>query len=131
MTTPKPEKRFNLAKKSSIAVLAMVFALVVVHGIYPYIHGPSIAISGISNGITVTNPAITISGTALYTKELSVSGRSLPLSTSGTFDETILLHPGYNVISVVGSDRFGKTSSRDYAVVLKDSPANNVAINMK
>lgn len=129
MSPSKPEKTFRLVKKVSLAILVLGFALFVGRGIYPYIHGPSLTIHGISNGSTLTDPMIHISGTALYTKQLLVSGRSLALATDGSFDETILLHPGYNTISVIGQDQFGKTSSKTYALVVKDTSATNVAIN--
>ena len=129
MSPSKPEKTFSLVKKASLAILVLGFALFIGRGIYPYIHGPSITIQGLSNGATLTDPMIHISGIALYTKQLSVSGRSLALATDGSFNETILLHPGYNTISVIGQDQFGKTSSKTYAVVVKDDSVTNVAMN--
>ncbi len=129
MSPSKPEKTFRLIKKASLAILVLGFALFIGRGIYPYIHGPSITVSGITNGATLTDPMIHISGTVLYTKQLLVSGRSLALATDGTFDETILLHPGYNTISVIGQDQFGKTSSKTYELVVKDDSVTNVAMN--
>jgi hypothetical protein len=128
MSPSKPEKTFGILKKASLAILVLGFAMFVGRGVYPYIHGPNIIIDTISNGATLTDPMVRISGTALYTKQLLVSGRSLALATDGSFDETILLHPGYNTISVIGQDQFGKTSSKTYALVVKDDSVTNVAM---
>ena len=128
MSPVKPEKRLNVIKKTALAIVVFAFVLFVGRGLYPYVHGPSISVNSISNGAVVTDPAIRISGTATHTKELLVGGRSLALSTDGSFDETILLHPGYNIISIIGTDRFGKSASRDYAIVLNDQPDSNVAM---
>ncbi|MDB4984172.1 MAG: Polymorphic outer membrane protein [Patescibacteria group bacterium] len=128
MTVSKPEKTSKLIKKLSLVITIAAFVVFVGRGLYPYVHGPSISVRTLTDGAVLSDPAVTISGKALYTKDLSVSGRSLTLATDGSFDETILLHPGYNVISIIGHDRFGKTSSKTYALVLKDPSDQSVAV---
>jgi hypothetical protein len=88
--------------------------------IYPVVHGPEIFVSTLINGGSVTEPLVRISGIAAFTQDLIVNGKDLSLSPNGSFDEKFLLNPGYNVIHIDGTDRFGKITHKTYTLVLLD-----------
>lgn len=91
--------------------------------VYPIVHGPAIDLSTLSDGGTVTEPMVRISGIAKYTRDLVINGNALPLSPDGSFDEKLVLNPGYNLISVAARDQFGTATRRDYSIILKEAPA--------
>ena len=98
--------------------------------VYPIIHGPAITVATLINGGSVSDPMVRISGNAAFTQELVVNGKTLNLAPDGTFDEKLVLNPGYNLITLQGSDRFGKTNSTTYAVVLTEkTPPATLTMN--
>ncbi len=90
--------------------------------IYPIIHGPALELATLTDGGTVTEPMMRISGSAKYTRNLVINGNVLPLSPDGSFNDKIVLNPGYNLISVAAHDQFGTATRHDYSVILKESP---------
>ena len=55
---------------------------------------------------------VTLSGTALHSKQITINGEPTSLDSNGTFSEPVALLPGYNVITVASVDAFGKTKTR-------------------
>lgn len=125
----KSENNSKRLQKIALCTAAVLFSLFVMRGLYPIFHGPKITLSRLPNGSSLTDPVIQIKGVALYAKDLAVDGRSLPLSKDGRFEETVVLHPGYNVIAIVGLDKYGKRSVSNYSFVLREPDA--VAIKYK
>ena len=116
----KKEKIVGYAAKGFLGVIGIAVLGFVGMKVYPMAHGPLISFRSMKDGGSVTNPMIQVSGTALYTKDLVVNGNSLALSPDGSFDEKLVLNPGYNVISVTARDQFGTTSRHDYSVMLNE-----------
>lgn len=88
--------------------------------VYPLIHGPSLEFTTLTQGMHVDEPLIRIAGIARHTQELIVNGVALPLSPTGDFDEKLLMNPGYNIITVLALDRFGKHTTQTYTVFLAE-----------
>lgn len=118
------EKFIAYTQKSLVGILVLGICGFVGMKIYPLVHGPMINMTSISNGISVTDPMIRISGVAEHTQELVVNGNTIPLSPNGSFSDNLVLNQGYNIISMQAKDQFGKISSRDYAIVLKETPSS-------
>lgn len=118
------EKFIAYAKKGLVGIIVLGICGFVGMKIYPLVHGPMINMTSISNGISVTDPMIRLSGIAEHTQELVVNGNTIPLSPNGSFGDNIVLNQGYNVINMQAKDQFGKISSRDYAIVLKEAPSS-------
>ncbi len=57
---------------------------------------------------------VTFEGVAQSAQRATVNGRILPLSPKGEFRETLLKQPGYSIITLVATDRFGKTTKKTY-----------------
>lgn len=131
MQKTKSEKNKSLIQKSTLGLFALFVVGFVGMKLYPIVHGPTIDISTISDGASVTDAMIRISGTASFTQDLIVNGKSLALSPNGSFDEKLVLNPGYNVITVQGSDRFGKKTDQTYAMVLTEAtPPPTLTMNV-
>lgn len=88
--------------------------------VYPLLHGPSLEFTTLTQGMHVDEPLIRIAGIARHTQELVVNGTTLPLSPTGDFDEKMLMSPGYNIITVLALDRFGKHMTKTYTVFLAE-----------
>jgi hypothetical protein len=106
--------------RTLIGSLGVLIAVFIGSKLYPIIHGPTLSVATLSDGATVDAPMIRISGIAEFTQELSVNGESFALSPKGEFDEKLLLNPGYNLITLVGKDRYGKANRKAFTVMLNE-----------
>jgi hypothetical protein len=70
---------------------------------------------------------ITLSGFAKRAKELSVNGRMIPTELSGAFSDTLVLVPGYNVVSVQTKDLFGRVVEKTFATYYTPTTPTSVA----
>lgn len=122
MKLTKQEKTTQTIMRTIFGIVGIFLVVFIASKLYPIIHGPRISISTLTNGAILTDPMVRISGVASFTRELIVNGESFALSPSGAFDEKLLLNPGYNLITVQGIDRYGKSNNQTYAVIL-DEPA--------
>lgn len=120
MKLTKQEKTTRTIVRTIFGIVGVLVLVFIGSKLYPIVHGPRIAIDTLANGATLTDPMIRISGTASFTRELIVNGESFALSPSGSFDEKLLLNPGYNLITVQGIDRYGKSNNQTYAVILDE-----------
>ncbi len=130
MQKTNSEKIKSLIQKSALGFFTLFVLGFVGVKLYPIIHGPRINVSTIINGGSVTEPMIRISGTASFTQELIINGKKLALSPDGSFGENLVLNPGYNIISVQGSDRFGKKTDQMYAIVLTETSLPTLTMNV-
>lgn len=122
------EKKLNALKKVFWGMVSLGTLAFVSVNIYPIVHGPAIHIENITNGETFSSPVIELSGRARFTKDLMVNGVVLPTSPEGSFDEKLVLTPGYNIISVSGKDRFGTITEKNYAFVLEEHDSGLVTL---
>lgn len=104
-----------------LAILLLGVVTFVGFQVYPLLHGPSLHLETLSQGMHVQEPLIRITGIARHTQDLVLNGKHLPLSPTGAFDEKLLMNPGYNVITLGASDRFGKHSTTTYTVFLSEA----------
>lgn len=129
MHLTKQEQRHRTIKKSALCVLGLGLALFVGTKIYPLLHGPEIELNTMTDGAHLTEPMVKISGIARFTKDLIINGVTLPTAPDGSFDEHLLLNPGYNIITMEGKDRFGNTNVKNYAVILTEEPNQTFTLN--
>ena len=127
-STSHKEKIITFLKKGSLGVVVIAVLGFVGLKLYPLVHGPQLELETLSNGDVLTQPMIRISGKALYTKDLIVNGSPLALATDGSFNENLVINPGYNFITIAAKDRFGKLESHNYAVVLNDSGSQTLSV---
>ena len=127
-STTNKEKIISFITKGFFGILGVLVLGFVGLKLYPLVHGPAVDLATLSNGAVLNDPMIRISGKALYTKSLIVNGDSLALSPDGSFDEHLVLNPGYNVIAIQAVDRFGKLQSHNYSVVLREPSTNGLSV---
>lgn len=108
---------------SVITLLSLLVLGFIYTNARPYLSGPSITISSPEMYKTYTNPLLLVEGNVRYVTELTLNDRLIPITQEGDFFEYITLHPGYNVIEIHATDRFGREKSvlREITLVEKQS----------
>jgi Glucodextranase, domain B len=94
-----------------IALWSLV-CFIVVYAYYQsraVISGPQITLMHPVQGVTVNAALIPVEGVATHAKELTLNGRPIFVDLEGRFAESLLLHPGYNIIELTARDAQGRT----------------------
>lgn len=121
-------------KTYSLILLALGGSCLVFLGIFVWriagaLEGPNLHITGIENGQLLESPLINLSGSAPHSRTVSVNGKTLPSSTDGAFTDTLLLHPGFNILVVEAEDERGRKTHSTYSLVLHEEGAASYAIS--
>lgn len=111
--------------KFRVATVSIVLLLIVVVGYgffrsYDLIHGITLTVSGIPEDGIAHDPYLPLSGKAKNAVLLSLDGRPITVSKAGDWQDAIILSKGYNVISILARDKFGKETKQDYQVMLNE-----------
>jgi Glucodextranase, domain B len=85
------------------------------------IFGPSIELTSPIDGETYTNPLLEVKGVAENVKSLELDDRPIFTDTKGNFSEKLLLSPGYNILKLEATDKFGKKLDKIIQVILKEN----------
>ena len=97
------------ALKFSLGIaLALVIALYALDKTQNLLMGPEIIVQTPLNGAVVLSTTIPIEGTAKNISKISINGRQISIDQKGIFKDRLVIAKGYNIITVVGIDRFGK-----------------------
>jgi len=107
-------------------ILLIAFFLIV--AMYAYyegrglLSGPTIEIH--NRVMEVSDPFITIEGSAERIATLSMNGHPIPVTESGAFAEPYLLSAGYNRIVLSAHDRYGKATERIIEIIYTPIPGS-------
>ncbi len=124
----------NFTKKKHLLTYGVgIFATLIlgafmVSRIAPLVRGSAITLDHIPDQ-ELTNPKIVLSGKTFDTKQLSMNGTPITLSPTGNFEQTIILHPGYNMITLDGTDTLHKTKKHTYTFILKENDTGTFAVS--
>ncbi|HXK39976.1 MAG TPA: hypothetical protein VJ837_04040 [Candidatus Paceibacterota bacterium] len=91
---------------SAAVILVLGYALFEARGL---LRGPVITIETPRPGETLTDPLARAVGRAENVSSITMNSRAIFISEKGRIDEPLALLPGYNEITFLGTDRFGKT----------------------
>ncbi len=86
-----------------------------------FLHGPRIIISEPKDGATTDTPLITIIGTAHGVAHITLNDKPIFVDESGGMRESILLLPGYNVITLSGRDQFDRTTKETIRIIYRQT----------
>jgi hypothetical protein len=109
--------------KRTLKIWSLVIALLVVGGYSLYefhnvIIGPVINIYEPSDGATIENPIVEVKGQAKNVSEISLNDRQITVDEAGNFADKVVLSPGFNVIKLSVSDKFGRRTEKQLELVL-------------
>ncbi len=105
----KQHKTKSILRWSSIIFLCVAF---IGYGIFEarkIIRGPQINLVYPENGSTITDSLVTISGTTQNIKSLTLNDHTIYMDEKGQWKEKLMLPQGYTILTLAGTDRFGKT----------------------
>lgn len=122
-------KKKNLWATGCISTLVLMVVVFAGSRIVPIIRGSKIHLDSLPQNTEVTDPLISLSGSAIDTRKLSINGTDVALSPTGSFKQTILLHPGYNTITIDASDTIGHNKKQSYAFLLKELDTGTFALS--
>lgn len=104
----------------------VLFGVIVGYGIWisrDLLFGIHSSVSGISDGMTVTDSLLSLSGKARHANDVTLDGSIVPIDQKGEWTDTIALLPGYNVVTIGASDKFGRTTDKSYRVYYTAPPS--------
>ena len=82
----------------------------------PLVSGPSLALTSPADGQTSPDGLITVSGRAMRVSELTINGDPVLMEEHGAFSRLIVLPRGGAILTVVATDRFGRTITKQESV---------------
>ena len=99
--------------KSTIKIVFLVLVVFFIGGYSLFearniIRGPVVEVFEPVSGTTTENPLVDIKGITQNTSAISLNDRPITIDKKGEFSEKLLLSPGYNIIKLAVSDRFGR-----------------------
>lgn len=119
-------------KQKLSLILGISFFLIIVgfaySRSYTLIHGNKINISGLIDGSETANQFVTLKGDAKHALSLLVNGRTISIDENGKFNDSLLLLPGYNVITIESTDKFGHKDSKVIRSYYKVNNSPSVAL---
>ena len=80
--------------------------------------GPLIVIEGPGDGSATAGPLVTIEGAALNVAFLTINDKPVLTDEAGHFTRTLSPPPGMSVVTVKGTDRFGRRASADVQITM-------------
>lgn len=101
-----------------VVVVAAVL-VVLLYGLFEarrIIEGPQITISVPANGSATSTTGVTIAGNAQNISFLTINDKPSFTDTQGNFSETLSIPPGFAVLTVAATDRFGRRTSKAVAI---------------
>ncbi|NTV21973.1 MAG: hypothetical protein HGB03_00155 [Candidatus Yonathbacteria bacterium] len=100
-------------------LLGILLVVYVVHQAWALMLGPRIALEGPGNGATFEEPMIHIFGVATNATFIAMNGRPIFIDEQGHFNETYILSPGLNIITLYARDRFGNECAETREIIGK------------
>lgn len=82
--------------------------------------GPTVTITLPQPGFVSDKPLVDITGTAEQIDFLYLNGRQIFTDETGQFNEKYLASEGYNVIQLVGKDKFGRQTTEMVEFVINN-----------
>lgn len=115
---------FTTRKILGVGLGAFLTLAVIGYAIFaltPLVRGPQVSVLEPQNGSTVTEPFIYLVGTATGVSYIYLNDRQIFTDTTGAFRESLLLHPGYNILVLRARDRFERTTETRVELFLEES----------
>lgn len=101
-----------------VSLLIVVLVSYVLYQARNFILGPSLQLYG-ADTVLHEDKFITLNGQARNIVKLTLNGKEIHTTTDGSFAQTVVLEPGYSIVTLYAEDRFGRTTTltREYVSV--------------
>jgi hypothetical protein len=114
--------RSDAKKLFKIGLIVILFLFILIYAFIRskgLIFGVKIKDVNLTNGATVTEDIINLTGNAKNAINLTLNDREISINQAGNFNETISLLPGYNTITLKAKDKFGNSDEENYQLIYK------------
>ena len=112
------EKNFKTKLITGITILFGLFILVYAGFQFrDVVFGIKIKEVNISDGTTINENPLRITGVARHAVFISLNGREISIDKEGNWNEAIALSIGYNIIGIKALDKFGNTDEKNYKLM--------------
>lgn len=104
--------------KTSIAIIVIV--LIVAYALWrslAYARGPRITLSDPANYASITSTTTHVIGRVERANTITLNGKAITIDEQGHFDETIIVFPGTNILTLEARDQFNRTVSEQIQIV--------------
>lgn len=124
-----PMKYGHLTLKTGLfTLLGIAVCILVSYNIKDRIFGSPLSVNTASDGTTLSDSFLPITGIAKHARELLINGRAIAIDREGHFNDEVLLSPGYNIVEVALRDQFGNTQVKTYHVVMTPPPSSVASV---
>ncbi|MBI3634519.1 MAG: hypothetical protein HY228_02780 [Candidatus Yonathbacteria bacterium] len=111
-------KMRKLLQRIGIAIGIIIILGYGVFALQGIIRGPKIILGTPQSGFATTTPLILVSGRAVRVTNLSLNGATTTLDLAGNFSESLLLSRGYNIMTIEGFDKYGRSAKETVEMTL-------------
>ncbi|NDE67979.1 hypothetical protein EB052_00065 [bacterium] len=118
MTRDHTRRLIRITSITIITVIILGYALFAFRDI---VRGPLIEIYEPLPGQSIATSTILVRGMVLRVQDITLNDRPILIDQSGNFAEVLLLQPGYNSITIKGSDKFGRSVREELEIMRTDS----------
>lgn len=95
---------------------------------FTLLHGDTMQIQGLTEGIHITTPFVSLSGSIDHAISLRVNGRNVSTNQDGDFTDELVLLPGYNITTIESRDKFGHVNQKIMRTYYQPNTAPSVAL---
>ena len=102
----------RLIKIGGVAIAALLILIYILARSFTYAQGPTVRIFEPADGAAIAASSVAIRGQGERINSLSINGTSISMDTEGRFEKTIIIFPGINIVTLIGSDQFKRATQR-------------------
>ena len=106
-------------------IITVFFVSAIAYGLFSsrfLIEGPLIEILSPKNGAVLETGFVTIQGIIKNSQEFSINGRTIFISTDGSFQEKFMLYPNQNYFFFTATDKFGRSQTQKFELIWQNHP---------
>jgi uncharacterized protein YfaP (DUF2135 family) len=109
------------------STLVIGFLGLVIYNSKDMVFGTPLVVHTVADGSTVSDAYLPITGSAQHAQQITINGLPIGVDRQGNFSDGVILSPGYNIVEVAETDRFGKSKTDTLHIV--STPSVSVAQN--
>jgi hypothetical protein len=107
----------RIIRYAGIGIVALIIIAYAIWRSLNYARGPQIEVIEPANGASISASTVVIHGRALRVNSLYLNGNSVSVDQQGNFNETIIVFPGLNILTLSASDQFGRKTGKELQIV--------------
>lgn len=117
-------RTISIKKYLRIGIFGGLFLFIIIYTIFQtkaISRGVDLIVNGLTDGVSIDNGLVSISGKATHATHLLINGREIVIDEEDNFKEELVLSPGYNIITIEAEDRFDKKTQEVYRVLYEET----------